>query len=324
MRGSLMRLWTPEQHAAMLTKHQDNGVAAAKYTKHANAVGKVVTRQNVAYWRTIFLVNEGNMAGADRALKQGRKLRKPEPDDDIGALPDLDNVYHCILHIPDQHAPYHHPDMLEFLHAVGKAFPIDLVVNAGDEVDHHAMSFHDSDPNLDSAGTELEKAKPVMERLHAMFPQQLVCSSNHGSMAFRKAKAHGIPVQYLKSYREVLFPKHKAPGWSWAYEWIIKTPLGDVMFKHQSSNPTSEAAHERCNLMVGHNHGRFSVDYAAGSSFLYWGATGGCLIDKDAYAYAYGKHSTNKPIIGCTIIMEGRPILIPMVLDNQGRWVGVL
>jgi hypothetical protein len=143
-------------------------------------------------------------------------------------------------------------------------------------------------------------------------------------MLFRKAKAHGIPVQMLKSYREVLFPKMNAEGWSWAYEWIINTPLGRVMFRHQSADPKSDAAHNRCNLLVGHNHGKFGIEYAASSDYLYWGATGGCLIDNDAMAFAYGKHTKNKPIVGCTVILEGRPMLIPMVLDNEGNWIGRL
>lgn len=314
-----MRRFTRQQHQDILT-NRTNTEAVAEYAR----CGLEVATQNVAYWRKVFVDNSGKLATADTALKEVRKLRVPQPDDDLGNLPDLNAVYHCILHIPDQHIPYHHKDMLPFLAAVAAAFPIDLVVNAGDEVDMHAMSFHDSDPNLDSAGMELEKSKPTLRKLYDLFPEQLVCASNHGSMTFRKAKAHGIPVQMLKSYRDVLFPVHGAPGWSWGEFWYVRTPLGTVKFQHQSSNPVANAAHDRCNLMVGHNHGKFQIEYAASRDFLYWGATGGCLIDNESYAYAYGKNSTNKPIIGCTIIMEGRPILIPMILDTEGRWTGVL
>lgn len=321
MRGQLMRFFTQAQHEVILTKFPDNIEAAAQYSKKC---GKIITRQNVSYWRTIFLDNEGNMAAADRALKQDRKLRVPDADDDIGKLPNFNKVYDCILHIPDQHAPYNHPDMIAFLSAVKKAFPIDLVVNAGDELDMHAMSFHDSDPNLDSAGPELERGKLVMEELHALFPNQLVCSSNHGSMAYRKAKAHGLPVQFLRRYRDVIFPEHGAPGWSWAFDWVVRTKMGDVKFKHQSSGILADAAHNRCNLMVGHSHGLFSTEYCASTDYLYWGAYGGCLIDNKSYAYAYGKQSKNKPIVGCTLILNGRPMQIPMVLDRDGRWNGKL
>lgn len=322
MRGSLMRLQTREQHKAILEANTCNRLAVVAYAALPGLAG--VTTQNVAYWRKIFIDNGGKLATTDNQLKQERRLRKPLPDDDIGVLPDLQKTYGCILVIPDQHIPYHHPDMLPFLKAVKDAFPIELVVNLGDEVDHHALSFHDSDPNLDSAGTELAKSLPVLRKLHDLFPQQLVCSSNHGSLAYRKAKAHGIPVAYLKSYRDVLFPKTGAPGWSWASHWRIKTPMGDVLFQHQSPDPKSDAAHNRCNLMVGHHHGKFAVEYAASSEYLYWGATSGCLIDNDALAFAYGQHTKFKPIIGCTVILNGRPMLIPMVLDTEGNWIGRL
>ncbi len=319
MRGSLMRRFTKAQHQTIL-EGRTNKEAVDEYAR----CGLDVTRQLVTYWRTIFVDNEGKLATADRALKETRSIRVPQPDDDIGILPDFNKVYTCILHIPDQHIPYHHPDMLRFLNAVAAAFPIDLVVNAGDELDQHAMSFHDSDPNLDAAGPELERSKPTLLALHDLFPKMLVCSSNHGSMAYRKAKAHGIAVQWLRRYRDVLFPNHGAPGWSWAEYWYVKTPMGDVKFQHQSANPKADAAHNRCNLMVGHNHGLFCIEYARSDDFQYWGATGGCLIDYQAMAYAYGKHTKYKPSIGCTIIMEGRPILIPMMLDKHGRWTGIL
>lgn len=320
MRGALMRLWTREQHVAMLSKFPSDVDAAKEYSKV-----KPVTPQNVQYWRKIFVEQDGNMARADAMLKAGRQIRKPTPDEDIGDdLPDLNKVYKCVLVISDQHYPYQHPDIIRFLSAIKDKFPIDLVLNTGDEVDYHALSFHDSDPNLDSAGPELERARKRIAKLHDLFPQQLVAGSNHGSMVFRRAKAHGIPVQVLRPYRQVLFPDHGAPGWSWADEWIIKTPGGPVLLRHSSSNPLHDAAHNRANIVVGHAHSVYSIDYAASSDCLYWGMTVGCLIDKNSYAFAYGKNTQKKPIIGVGMILDGLPHLIPMRLNSRGRWVGKL
>lgn len=330
MRGALMRLFTVQQHRAVLSENECNVAAAAQYNWLLPEGSKiVVSRQNVKYWRRLFAENDGNMAKTDRQLKLDRVLCSPTPIPQ--GLPEMhsefdpDRVYSCILHIPDQHAPYQHKDTIPFLVAVAKAFKPDLVVNAGDETDKHAMSFHDSDPNLDSAGAELERAKVFLSALAAVFPQQLLCDSNHGSMHYRKAKAHGIPVQYLKTYRDILFPNGGGDGWTWAESWRVRTPLGDVLFKHQASGSVLvDAAHNQCNLMVGHNHGNFSVEYSASSACLYWGAYGGCLIDKDSLAFAYGKHTLRKPVLGCTVILNGRPMLIPMVLDQDGRWIGEL
>lgn len=320
MRGSLMRMFTRDKHIEILEEFSSNVDAAEVYSAIA---GRTITRQNVKYWREIFITNGGNMAATDRALKEMRTFIKPEPDDDLGAI-ELPEVAHSILVIPDQHMPYHHPDMIPFLVAVRDQFQPDLVVNLGDELDHHALSFHDSDPNLDSAGAELEKARPVLLALEREFPHMLICHSNHGSMTYRKAKAHGIPVQYLKRYREVLFPDGGGDGWSWQYAWRVKTELGHVLFKHQSSGILGDAAHNQANLCVGHSHGNFSIEYAASSAHLYWGMYSGCLIDKDSLAFAYGKHTKNKPVIGCSVILRGRPMLIPMLLNDAGRWVGEL
>lgn len=323
MRGSLMRLWTATEHAKILRENQTDAMAASAYNSTGRS--KTVLPQNVRYWRVIFAENEGNMAAADRALKEQRRFIKPEIDDDIGEQLAIPDTASTILVIPDQHAPYHHPDALEFLSAVADAFPPDLVVNLGDELDKHAMSFHDSDPNLDSAGMELEKGKLFLIKLHKLFPQMLICHSNHGSMHYRKAKAHNIPVQYIKRYRDVLFPETKAPGWSWRHGWTVNTPLGPVLFKHQpSGSGIGDAAHNGTNLCTGHLHGDFSTQYSAGSNRLYWHMSAGCLIDKDSLAFAYGKHSLRKPVIGCGVILEGRPMLIPMILNEEGRWIGRL
>lgn len=318
MRGKLMKRFSAEEHRNILGDYADDQKAADIYTELERGD---VSRQLVRYWRTIF--REGSKAKADRFIADQRRFIKPSPDDDIGSDLPGDQEFDRILVIPDIHAPYQHPDTLNFLRYVKAKFCPDLVVNLGDETDGHAISFHESDPNLDSAGAELEKAKSFLGKLEQEFPRMLVCQSNHGSLLYRRAKVHGIPAQMIKSYRDVLFPNTGAPGWSWAYAWRIKTKLGPVVFKHQSSSSVlGDAAHEGANLFVGHQHGLFQIQYAASSDRLYWGATCGCLIDKDSLAFAYGKNSKNKPIIGCGIIIKGVPQLLPMLLNEDGRWIG--
>lgn len=318
MRGSLMRRFTREEHAAVLEANPDNNQAAEAYSLYGRGA---VSRQLVRYWRTIFIDNAGNMAKADRALAAQREFIKPQPDDDVGDLSFVPELAERILVIPDLHAPYQHPDALRFLRYVRDTQKPDLVVCLGDEADYHSLSFHDSDPNLDSAGTELEKAKVFLSELHELFPEMLLCHSNHGSMQFRRAKAHGIPVQMLRKYRDVLLPDQDNGGWSWRYGWRIMTRQGPVVFKHQSSGPAlGDASHEGANLAVGHLHGSFGIEYAASSNRLYWAMQSGCLIDKDALAFAYGKHAKSKPIVGCSLIINGLPTLLPMVLNSDGRW----
>ena len=321
MRAKLRDLFSEDVHHLVLLNNSCNVKAAAEYTAIAPA-GVTISRQLVKFWRKLY-APDTKAAKVMRDMKEARKLKTPEPIGKGGLYGA--GQFHTILVIPDLHAPYHHRDALNFLCRVRDRYLPDLVVNLGDEADKHAMSFHDSDPNLHSAGDELARTIPVMEKLAKLFPEMLLCDSNHGSMHYRKAKHHGIPVQYLKDYRDILLPKGGGEGWQWAESWRVRTALGDVLFKHQASGPIlGDAAHHQCNLMVGHNHGKFSIEYAASSARLYWGAYSGCLIDKDSLAFAYGKHSLYKPVLGCTVIVRGVPTLIPMLLDSNGRWVGRL
>ena len=148
-----------------------------------------------------------------------------------------------------------------------------------------------------------------------------LCDSNHGSLVYRRAKAHGLPVQFIKKYRDILFPEHGAPGWSWGDAWDLNTPLGTVRFQHQvSGDLLLNAAHERKSMVIGHFHGKLDIQYAASSTALYFGAHCGCLIDNKSLAFAYGRLSRSKPILGCMVITDGCPQIIPMLLDDTGRW----
>jgi len=64
-----------------------------------------------------------------------------------------------ILVISDMHIPYHHKDAIKFLKEIKKEFKPDTVVNIGDSLDFHAISMHDSNPDLYSAGYELKEAR---------------------------------------------------------------------------------------------------------------------------------------------------------------------
>lgn len=318
---SLIKLFTKEQHEDILSNYKDNSEAAEVYTEVHN--GKhPVSRQLVRYWRSIFIENGGSKSKANNALMQARKVIQPSPTDDLGNTY-VPEVCQRILVVGDLHEPYVHPDAYDFLKSVRDEYCPDIVVQIGDETDGHAISFHDSSPELDSAGVELEKAKAGLEKLHSIFPNMLLCDSNHGSLIYRRAKAHGLPVQFIKKYRDILFPEHGAPGWSWGDAWDLETALGTVRFQHQvAGDLLLNAAHERKSMVIGHFHGKLDIQYAASSTALYFGAHCGCLIDNKSLAFAYGKLSRSKPILGCMVITEGCPQIVPMLLDENGRWVG--
>lgn len=290
-----------------------------------------VSRQLARYWAKQFDYTKKNgdayltLTVANRELKKQRETRLPSPSD-LVAVTQQSTDSTRILYFTDTHAPYQHPDLLDFLESVKIEFLPTMVIHGGDEVDHHALSFHNSDPNLDAAGPELEKAREFISELHTLFSEMRICESNHGSLAYRKAKAHGIPVQYLKTYREVLFPRGGGEGWSWHEHIRIQREDGrDIQFQHSCTGDLLKgAAHENTNLIVGHEHSKFGIGYGANAVEVYYSVYGGCTLDKTSMAFAYGTTFPNKPIVGCVMIIDGVPHCIPMQVDRHNRWTGVL
>jgi hypothetical protein len=192
---SLIKLWTKEEHQKILGTFLNNTDAAIAYNNKFRKGDVLVSRQLVRYWRSIFMDNGGSKAKANNALMQARKLIQPSPTDDIGDT-FVPETCRRVLVIGDLHEPYTHPDAYDFLRTVRDEYCPDIVVQIGDETDGHAISFHDSDANLDSAGVELEKAKLGLEKLHNLFPNLLLCDSNHGSLIYQGVQG----CQYIHSH----------------------------------------------------------------------------------------------------------------------------
>jgi hypothetical protein len=227
-----------------------------------------------------------------------------------------------VLIISDLHAPFFHKDTIQFLGAIKKFFKPDRVILTGDEVDHHNISFHDSDPDLlFSASSELQSAIDNLKPIYDLFPTADIMESNHGSLAYRRAKAHGLPRHLLKDYRDVLdAPK----GWKWHPELVIKLSDGrQCYFTHgKSASGLKLSQAMGMSVVQGHYHNTFDINYWANPNDIYWAMTVGCMIDNKSLAFAYNKLIVKRPLIGCGIILDGQPKLLPMVLDKNGNWIG--
>lgn len=225
-----------------------------------------------------------------------------------------------VLVISDTHYPYSHPYVYEFLKHLKKKYKPDLVVHIGDEVDYHAISFHDSNPDLFSPGHELENAIEKLSFLYKLFPKMHLIESNHGSLVYRKQKACGLPRHVIKSYREILgAPK----GWTWHMDLTATMSNGmQVYFHHGKAKKIMGTSQSMAMSSVqGHFHEDFSVNYWANPNGLFWQMQVGCLIDKKSMAFAYNKNNLKRPIIGTGVIVDGQPKLEPMILDSKGRLV---
>ncbi len=227
-----------------------------------------------------------------------------------------------ILVISDLHAPYNHPDSVRFLKAVKAKYRPDKVVCIGDEVDFHDLSYHESNPDLDSAGTELAKAIKNLRPIYRLFPQCTVIESNHGSMVLRKALTAGIPRKAIQSYNSIL----EAPiGWVWEFDTIVQTPLGPVYFCHgKSPTPGKLASQYGMSTVQGHYHEKAQINYISTPEKLMYDVHTGCLADDKSLALGYNKVNPKRPIVSVVVIINGIPQIIPMVLAKGGRWVGKL
>jgi predicted phosphodiesterase len=218
-----------------------------------------------------------------------------------------------ILFISDMHIPYHHQGLLPFLEGLKKRYEPTRVICLGDELDKHAMSFHDSDPDLPSAGDELNKALPVIKELEKLFPEMDLIDSNHGSMVYRKAKHHGIPRRYIRGYNDVL---GVGDGWKWHMDLTIELPDGQKVYIHHGKTADALRTSQGMGMshVAGHYHERFNVQYWANPVGLYFAMNCGCLVDDNALAFSYNNVNLKRPIVGTGLIIDGYPVLEPMPL----------
>ena len=229
--------------------------------------------------------------------------------------------FKSVLILSDMHYPFNHPDIIAFLKALKKKYKFDKVISVGDELDFHALSFHDSDPDLMSPGDELETAIRRMRPLYKLFPKVDLVESNHGSMVYRRQKAHGIPRRAIKSYRDVI----EAPrAWNWHEDLTIKLCDGSLVYichgRAKNGLVLSQSMGMSC--IQGHYHENFEIRYWGNKIGLFWSLMVGCLIEKSSFAFAYNNLNLKRPIIGCAGLIYGQPRLFPMIIKANGRWNG--
>lgn len=230
---------------------------------------------------------------------------------------ELDARGKSVLIIPDLHAPYSHKDSYKFLKQIAKEANPDIIINLGDEVDGHAISFHNSIAELLSPGDELDKAIEEMKELRDIFPKIHFLESNHGSLIFRRLKAAGIPIRHLKPLHEL----YEAPEWTWHHDILLKTDMGDVYFCHGKTTSYGKLALKKgCSACQGHFHTKFEITWHQTATHTIFNMFCGCLIDIESMAFEYGKNFVDKPVLGAGFIhKDGMPQLIKMRLNKEGR-----
>ena len=224
-----------------------------------------------------------------------------------------------ILVISDMHIPYHHQDSFAFLQAIKKEFKPTFTMSIGDLLDFHAISMHTHDPDLYSPGHELNASKEHIKRLESMFPKLIEVDSNHSSLVYRRAVKFGMSRQFLKDYGEFLGTKK----WKWVDDLTITMSNGEkCFFTHGRSADVLKVSQTMgMSAVQGHYHTAFTIKYWANPDRLFWAMNVGCLINQKNLAFAYSKNHKTRFIVGCGVILDGIPRLLPMVLNNKGRWI---
>lgn len=219
--------------------------------------------------------------------------------------------------IGDTHIPYELDGYMEFCRDTFEQWDCDTIVHIGDLIDHHALSFHDSEPMLMDIYGELEDAREKLKPWQETFPEMYITNGNHDLIPARQLKKIGMEAEvWMRPLEEVYeFPE----GWK-----IVDTLMcDDVLYHHgYTANGVNgfrnDAIKRMCNTVSGHAHGNAGISATASEHRLVWGMAVGCGVDVSSMAMAYGKHFLQKPIIACGVVIDGAPYVEYMNLGQDG------
>lgn len=231
----------------------------------------------------------------------------------------------CVdLFISDLQLPFQHPDAFDFLREIKRKFQPDRVFNVGDLIDQYGFTFFDKDPSMPSVVDEMDQVRQAVNELSEIFPKQKICLGNHDMRIFRQAEKAGIPRQYVKDLNHII----GAPvGWEWRDKWVIEFPNKEcaVMVHNCGNRDATKGVHRYgYSVIQGHYDTVSEVKYISNLDKLMFGMTVGSLINKRAKAFAYNKLHIQRPILSAGVVLNGKPMIIPMTLNKKGRWVGSL
>ena len=218
-----------------------------------------------------------------------------------------------ILAYGDIHAPYHHPDTLDFLRDVSQAYRPDRIIDLGDDLDMYTVSDYPKDiDHPDNWSSEFKKARKFIQQLGLLFPEQEVLSSNHCDRAYKKSRVAGVPREFMVPFLKVI---DAPPGWR-LKDYIRLTvdySREHWLFQHTMvSGALSAAKNLGVSVCLGHSHTKFGAEAFNNGEDVVWGVDAGCLISDKGSPFAYNKNQIGRPIRGCVVILEGTPQLIPM------------
>ncbi|MGL6100260.1 MAG: metallophosphoesterase [Fusobacteriaceae bacterium] len=205
-----------------------------------------------------------------------------------------------VLVIGDVHAPFNKDGYREFCQKMYKKHKCNTVVFIGDIMDNHYSSFHDTDPDGMSANEELQKAVKEISLFYKAFPEAYVTVGNHDKLGDRVAFKAGLSNRWIKTLGEML----NTPNW----KYVDSVTIGDFMFNHGTGRKASARCKEDfVSVVQGHYHSESYVEHYVGSNGERKMAVQvGCGIERDEFAFAYGKHFKTPHINVAIIDIENK------------------
>jgi len=201
-----------------------------------------------------------------------------------------------ILVIGDIHAPFSLEGYLDFCKDVYAKHNLNQVIFIGDILDNHYSSYHETDPNGMSGGTELEYAISEVAKWSEAFPVADVIIGNHDRIIMRKAFSSSVPVEWIRSYNEVL-------GTNW--DWSERIVYDNVQYVHgEGGTARTKAKNDMMSTVSGHIHTQAYCEWMVGRNFRVFGMQVGCGIDSETYAAAYARNF-KRQAIGCGVVIGG-------------------
>lgn len=217
------------------------------------------------------------------------------------------------------HLPHERKGYLDFLVDTQKKYNCDTVVCLGDLIDNGAISFHDRDVEMDSAGREIEQIKAKLIDWVEAFPNLHITTGNHDALNVRRAIAHGIPKALMKSTNDIF-------GMPDTWKWYDRVLINDhIVAMHGTGKSGANAAVAWMNdnfksTVIAHLHTQLSCTYKVNRYNRTFAVCSGAGINDASKAFAYNRDHGPRSINGCTVILDAhnpkitQPILVPMPL----------
>ena len=213
-----------------------------------------------------------------------------------------------VLVVGDLHLPAERQDYLQFCKTMKRKHKCTEIMFIGDILDHHAISFHQKNPDSDSAIEEYNKAMSALKKWHKAFPKAKVCIGNHDERVHRMAAASGIPAMYLKEYSDI----YETPDWDWEYDHDID----GIYYYHGTGTsgglcPAFNTGKARLQSSVaGHIHSTAAILYTSGpTGEKIFGMNVPNGVDKDHKLMYYSRNFLRKPVNGVGIVKDGKPYM---------------